>query len=165
MAKGDALLSVDVLFQGFDELKRAFLGMPEVLQKKIMRGPLRVGEKLIQQEAMRRAPVDTGLMRDSMIVRALKRSRVRYGYKLMYRTLPTVPSDVHGVGLAKVTKAGKRHFYPAVIEYGATKGNHPPMPFLRPAFDAKKDEVVALVGGAVREVIAEFIKQAAVPGP
>jgi hypothetical protein len=60
-------------------------------------------------------------------------------------------------GFIKVSKSGKRYWYPAAVEFG--HGTVPPHPFLRPAYDIKgpeaKDTTMhELLEGTLREAKA-----------
>ena len=83
---------------------------------------MRKGLKIVASEVKMTAPVDTGLTRSAVEVRAVRqkrRDRVSLEVRISGKTQ----------GLIVHPKSGKPVFYPAVVEY---KHN----PFMRRAFDA-----------------------------
>lgn len=148
---------IHVQLEGFEELSRTFNSLARGVQGKIIRPALREGAKIVRDEAARRVPVDTGRLRKSLKVRALKRSRKFVGFQITTGT-----QDELGI---KTPKSGKRNYYPFVIEYGGVVGGTarkvrigrrtrvvkdggrriPARPFLRPAVDANRDRVMLLL--------------------
>ena len=63
--------------------------------------------------------------------------------------------------LIKTTKTGRAYFYPAVVEYGSARRNVPPRPFMRPAWEARKHLVYALVKRLIRLGIEEEARRGA----
>lgn len=116
------------------------------LQKKVVKEALKAGAKVFLKEMKDKAPVDTGLMRRALSVRVkthMKRGDV--GYQVMFRK-----KDVEK--LASTSKAGDRYFYPAAVEYGTSRAD--PHPFMRPAFDSKKEQAIATIRDVLRGAIA-----------
>jgi HK97 gp10 family phage protein len=114
-----------VFITGIKRIDKKLKLLPQAVQKKIIRPAIREGLKLVKAEAAMRAAVDTGRMKKALKIVAYKKRKVgRIGMNLQIST--SVP------GLVKHSKSGKRAFYPAVEEYGAR--DHPPDPFMRPAF-------------------------------
>lgn len=117
---------------------------------KVIRKALRLGAKDMLAATKRLAPVDTGLLKKSLTVRALKRKRGRIGFRIGYKNVEQI---------ATVTKEGTRHFYPAVVEYGSSKQT--PHPFMRPAFDQNKEASKKIISAEVRTGITEAAKRLA----
>ena len=110
---------------GLESLGKALRELPKKVEGKILRTAMRNGTKLVAAATKAAAPVDTGLLQRSFAVRALKRKKGRVGNRITIKNVDKIVT---------VSKEGKRHFYPAVIEYG-TK-NRPARPFMRPAFES-----------------------------
>lgn len=117
---------------GDNDLDAIFKNLEPKVQKKVLRPALRAAAKIIQTEAKARAPVKSGALRDSIKVRAGARTR-----KGIVRV---------NVEMGEGNFKGET-FYGAFLEYGAPghklfgrPNPLPPQPFMRPAFDRKKDE-------------------------
>jgi HK97 gp10 family phage protein len=92
--------------------------LPEEVQVKILEAAIEEAAKLLESEAKRRAPYRTGKLRDSIEARKVKPRR---GEAIRYAISPHVK-------------------YAAPVEYGTSR--MPPNPYMRPAHDTKKDQVV-----------------------
>jgi HK97 gp10 family phage protein len=135
-----------IKLEGVAELHALLKGMDAKLAKKIYRTALREGAKEIQAEAVRNAPVDTGLTRDAIKVKARKRSRKNKG---SVGVLVTVgEGDYKG-----------ETFYASFVEFGHFQGSRklgdertfvPPDPFMRRAFDSEKENAAQMVVAALQ---------------
>ena len=93
-------------------------------------GYLQEGGQIIAEEMTRTAPIgETGNLQ-----KAIKVGRVRTSKRGR-----TITVGIHRRDIDLTDKGG--HYYPAYVEYGHG-GPHPadPHPFIRPAFDLKKDD-------------------------
>lgn len=131
-------LRANIEVSGAQDLAKLLRALPAKVAKKILRKALREGAKLIQQEAVARAPVRTGTLRKNIKVRAATRlKRGNIGVQVLAGK---------GDYLGDV-------FYASFIEFGHRRGKRkggkvtrledkreevPPKPFMRPAFDAAK---------------------------
>lgn len=133
--------------------------LPRGVAKKIETKGMRAATKMMADETKKRAPVDTGLLRSSFAVRALKRKVGRIGFRVTINTKAkggrgkAAKAKREGGGFYSTSKAGKKSFYPAVLEYGSTKQTA--RPFMRPAFDAKKDAAVKQIVDSIKEGVRE----------
>lgn len=110
----------------------------------------KVAAELMWKQTRRAAPVDMGLLLSSLTVLPLRRKKGRVGFRIGYTNVQQI--------VEKSSWQGKRGFYPAFVEYG-TK-NHPPHPFMRPAFDANKESAKAAIIEELRKgIIKEAQKQ------
>lgn len=121
--------------------------LPNAVQKRVLRPALRKGARLIQKAAQGGAPVDTGLMRRSLTVKAMKTKKNRIGSMVMYRNVDL---------LLRFSKAGKRYFYPAAVEYGHS--GHDGTHFIREAFDSKQASAESMI---LREIATGIEREAA----
>jgi HK97 gp10 family phage protein len=121
-----------------------------------------------------RPGVDAGLRRALQPVAAAARSMARGSLSKSVKIAPTIEKSQRAKSLVKPGK-GRRVMYVGLtaphahlVEFGTgpryqkTKGNKyvgimPPNPFLRPAWDAHKDKVLATLAEAVREEIAKAL--------
>lgn len=112
-----------------------------------LRSGIRAGATVILKRAKALAPVDTGRLRKSLKVKAIKRSR-RFPGRVGY-VIGTSSSDRLFVG---------DQFYAGMIEYGTSK--MAPNSFLRPAFDFSKEAAIKAVRERVsREVIKRMARK------
>lgn len=118
------------IITGVAEIDRKLKGLVPKLQKKALRQSIRAGLKIVQREVKAQAPVDTGLMKSKVKVRATKSKR-----KNNIGAEVRIGSDE---GLVKTSKGGKRAFYPAVVEFGSARV--PANPFMRRAYESKGEE-------------------------
>lgn len=143
---------------GGRELAQFLQQLPVKLEKNIMRGALRAGAKVIAQEAKLNAPVQDGDLKASIRVSTnAKRGRVE----------------------AKAKAGGKKAWYAAIVEFGASphiiKGkngkllkftardgkrieiaqvSHPGFkakPYMRPALDSKARESIVATGNYIKQ--------------
>lgn len=138
---------------GDKELDRKFQELPAKVEKKVLREALRPAAKIILAQAKSNAPVLTGNTKESLKVRAAKRSRRTKNY----------------VGIQVVT--GKdffqgQTFYAAFEEFGHRIGprrlgdarkQFPGVHFIEHAYEQKADEAKALA----LKLIAEGIEREA----
>jgi HK97 gp10 family phage protein len=125
--------------KGGKELDRTLNKMDRRLASKALKGGMKAAMEPVKDEAKRRVPVDTGLLRRSIriatyggkgYVGAVVRSGTRKQLK--------IPQDA-------------KHYYPAYIEYGSQ--GKLARPFLRSAFAAKKNMVLNRVADDIRKAI------------
>ena len=114
-----------IIVTGVADIDRKLRRLPGVLGRKVLVRSMRNGMKIVKSEAETQVPVDSGLTKENIKLRALKRKRTRIGLEVRVGTAP---------GLVKTSAAGKRTFYPAVVEYGA-KGRQA-NPFMRRSYVA-----------------------------
>lgn len=128
---------LDVRLEGADELKRALLELPRVVARKVVRQAAREAGRPIEAQAKREAPDDTGTLKRSIKLRAIKRTR-----KLIGVTIRTGTPTELGNPVAR---------YAGAQEYGAPLRNMPAQPYLRPALfenDTKALGILSRVIGA-----------------
>lgn len=130
-------MQVVLNIEGAKELEKKLLSFEPKLGKKIIRQALRSGAKLILAEAKANVPVDTGALRDSLKVRAMRKRKHRYG--VMVQT-----SEGWFKG---------EQFYGAFVEFGTDK--MAAQPFVRPAFDSEKEAAEKTIVDGIRQGIEQ----------
>lgn len=127
---------------GLKELVAAIKGLPTELGGKALQGAVAAAAGKVRDDVKRRAPVDTGKLREAV-------------YMVRDKQLTTPFRAVYHVGVragrkwrSKTLKSGKRTtdrdaFYWRWVEFG-TK-DQPKRPFLRPGFEAQKDAAVEVI--------------------
>ncbi len=124
-------MSLKIKIEGLDELDKAIRKLPQNIQKRVLKGALRAGGRVIVKDAKQRVPVDSGTLKKSIVVVT---GRSKEG-ALMFVT----------------TKSSA--FYSHLIEFGTSKMR--PQPFLRPAFDNTQEEVIQAIGDKLADGIVK----------
>ena len=141
--------------EGFAELAKRMRELPDLLARKSLRGAVNAGASVIKKEAQLRAPKLTGALAKNF-------------YQKQIREASTVLSQTFYVGVRsglaryaknkankKAGRAGKVYkdsgatFYWKFVEFGTSK--MPARPFLRPAFESRKNEAVDAIGNKIRD--------------
>lgn len=104
------------------ELKKALLDLDKKVGKKVIQSAVKRGLTPMKQAAIAKVPVDTGLLKRSIKVRTIAKSRTHFG---------------QSVSISDTSFRGEA-FYGYFQEYGTSK--MPAKGFLRKAFDETKDE-------------------------
>lgn len=119
-----------IVIKNLDEVVNLLKSLDPKVAKPAMRKAMRKGCKVFQKQAQSLCPVRTGALRDSLVVRAGKRSRRFFSVNV------TTGND-------KDRQFSGETFYGAFVEMGTSK--RPATPFLRPAFDEKQAQVQDIV--------------------
>ncbi len=124
-------MKTTVKVEGLRELEAALAELGEVPRRRVGRDALRAGGEITARAARALAPVDEGNLRESIDVSGV-----------------LAPSQR---GAQKKVAADQEQFvgpgqHPQAItqEFGTV--NHPPQPFMRPAWDSTKDQVLKTIG-------------------
>lgn len=123
-----------IKIDGLKELGQAMRGLTEDVNKRIARAATGAAAQVIRKQAIQNAPVDTGNLKRNIIAKRLPPAET----SLTSEHIVTVRQG-------KVTKKQKEKglkdaFYGRFVEFGTVKA--PAQPYLRPAFDSKKEEAV-----------------------
>lgn len=130
-----------IRIEGLRELEIRLKQLPQRVAAKALYSALMAGAEVIRKDAVNRAPEDTGKLKRNIVKRREK-------------TLPGLSANV----VVGVRKKGKRNnpqnaFYWRFFEFGTSR--RPARPFLRPAFEAQKEEAVARIAGKLRQRIEQ----------
>lgn len=127
MARAFSPTATHVRLVGAEPLDRLLEGLPKKVANKILRDALRKAGKIVQQEIKARAPVDEGEIKRSVTVRKGKRKR-KGGQSVVIFPDPTKYKD---------------DFHAVYQEFGTSEQEG--QPFIRPAFEATKDQALTIV--------------------
>ncbi|MBD3838834.1 MAG: HK97 gp10 family phage protein [Epsilonproteobacteria bacterium] len=107
----------------FLSIKMALSSLSDRIQKNVMMGATRASARVVQKEAKRIVRVKTGNLKLSVLI---QKEKIRQD----------------GVVRYTVRTGRKKHdgYYGRFLEFGTV--NMAPKPFLRPAYEAKKDELI-----------------------
>ncbi len=131
---------VEIRIDGLADLQRQLDELPARLERNVLRGALRAGARVIQDEAKRHVPVKSGALRDSIrvsmrvrggLVQAFIRAGGRGKGEPFYAHLVEFGTSAH----EERPKGAKSLFFAGVF---SSVINHPgaqEKPFMRPAFD------------------------------
>lgn len=131
----------EIKLEGAKELEKQFKSLEPKIAKKLVRQSLRKAAKPILAAARTKCPVDTGELKKSIKIRAMKRRKNSFGV-LIGTALKWFVGDA---------------FYGAFVEFGTSKMSA--RPFMRPAFDEKKGEAEQILVQEIREGLSEAVKR------
>lgn len=147
--------------EGLDKLAAALRELPQRLGRNVLRGAVAAGATVIRNEARLHAPVYTGDVAQGhpppgTLKRAIFQVRVRE--KSDDKRQVFIVSVKQGKKYRVQGKRGDKSqdaYYWRWVEMGTV--NMPARPFLRPAFDAKKEEAVAAIAGYLANRIPQEV--------
>lgn len=141
-------MSQQITISGDKELIRSLRALPKLVARRCLRQAMRPAMKIVQSDAKNNAPVDTGLTKKAIKVRAIKRSSKFIGID---------------VTLGEGDYKGKS-FYGAFVEYGTNERFHKsgksigkikPHEFMKDAFLDVGDRAKADAISRLRTLIQE----------
>lgn len=124
---------------GFKELAAALKELGPRVARKHLRGAVSRGAMVVRNEARTLAPKDTGEMARDILT---KRERSAGDHMASYSVF--VRSGKKSRLAGKKRDVARDSFYWRFVEFGTVK--MAARPFLRPAFEAKKEEAVDAIG-------------------
>lgn len=136
---------VKVEIAGLDELNRRLKALGPFIRSRVLGGAVNAGAQIIKKTAIENAAMDTGRLKNSIFVKRL--------------TAKDFPNAQYIVGVRsgkKLKKSDKDAFYWKFVEFG-TK-NIAAHPFLRPAFESRKEEAAEAIKTRLRAGIEKAEK-------
>lgn len=139
-------------FTGFKELADAMRELPERVAKNALRSAVNAGASVIKAEARAKAPVDSGKLKKALYQKQIREQSGPY-------------RQVFFVGVRsgpKRKKDGTKDYsldawYWRFIEFGTVK--MAAKPFLRPAFEARKEQAVQAIADKLDERIQKTAQE------
>lgn len=129
-------MGIAIRISGIDTLQRRLGALGKAVDRPALQTAMVAGAKIIEADAKRRAPVETGTLRRS-ITTVTTGDGVAVGSNLVYaRRIELGFSGTDSLGRAF---------------------DQPPQPYLRPAFDANRDRMIEAIGAAVAVMIAKAV--------
>lgn len=143
--------------RGFDELARLLDGLPDKLERNVVRGALRAGLSEFRDEAQRHVPVASGALRDSIRVsvrlrRGVPTGTLRAGGRgkgktsVWYAHLVEFGTRAHEIK----PKARKSLFVAGLMREVVQHPGAQARPFMRPAWDAAHVRAVQAYAAYIR---------------
>lgn len=139
-----------VQLTGFKELHDALLKLPDRVAKNALRAAVNAGASTIKKQVLANAPTDTGLLKKNIYQKQIREASGQYRQ--------TFAVGVRQ-GRARNKDGSKKElpFYWRFMEFGTSK--MPARPFIRPAFEAKKEEAVEAIGKKLDERIQKYASE------
>ena len=155
---------ISVKIEGLKELQEAMNQLPLEIQKRPLRSAVSAGAKVIMDEAIRGAPQgETGNLRKA-IYRYRSRSQSRTGQETFLVGVRKGKKEyVDSARNRRFGRVGKKYtvegeaFYWRFVEFGTSK--MPARPFLRPAFESKKNQAVETIRNRLAIAIEQTAKK------
>jgi len=146
----------------FKAVQDALKKLPAHLQQKVVVGATRASAAVIAKEAKENVPVRTGLLKKSISVRMVPKSKTPKGHVHFYvvpLTKVRFTANVTVNGQSGKLKATRTAYYAHMVEFGTSK--MAAQPFLRPAFENSADKSVkAFQAYALKRTDKEIAKLA-----
>ena len=136
---------------GLADLEKRLQDFPDKLARNVLRKAMASGAAVIRDEARRLAPKDTGEMARDIMIKRAKQTKGSNGFEYQVFVRTGKKSRLAG----KKRNVSRDSFYWRFQEFGTSK--MPAHPFMRPAFDAKKEAAVE----AIRDRLAAEIENEA----
>jgi HK97 gp10 family phage protein len=127
---------IDIRMFGDLKLQRAFGDLEKAMQRKLVRQSLRAGKKLQKPEAKKLVPVDRGVLRKSIKIRAGKKRKGKIGIVL------------------RAGGPGARHVN--LVELGTKK--MPARSFIVQSAKNKTNDIIKEVGKQLKQKIESFFR-------
>ena len=136
---------------GFAEIEGWLQALPGKIGENALRSAANAGATLIKDEVVLRAPRRSGRL-----------ARAVYQKHIDERSGETNQTYFVGVRQGTKTAEGKKDlandaFYWRFVEYGTSRS--PASPFIRPSFEARSQDAVAVMRDRLRERVAEAIAE------
>jgi HK97 gp10 family phage protein len=149
--------------EGLAELRAALRELPQRIARNVLRGAVSAGAAVIRKEAKARAPLYTGKVAEGHPPAGTLKRAI---YQKQINELSSLTNQVFFVGVRhgkKYQKQGKKGdksqdaYYWRWVEFGTSK--MAARPFMRPAFEAKKNEAVAAIKTYLTDRIAKEVAE------
>lgn len=155
-------IGVEFQVQGLAELRAKLTGLAPKLQNNLVRGALRAGAAVIAEEARNRAPMHTGQLKASIrvstrVINGRPVALVKAGdrYRVFAGKGRATKNPYRSIGASGCVNYHAA-FYAHFIEFGTSK--MAAKPFLRPAFEAKKEPAVEAFAEYLRQRLAQLVE-------
>ncbi|MEC5213315.1 HK97 gp10 family phage protein [Polaromonas sp. CG_9.5] len=150
---------------GFKELAAALRELPERVARNGLRAAVNAGAGVIKKEAIAKAPEDTGALKANFYQKQIREQSGPMQQTFYVGVRKGVAKYANNKANKQSGKAGKTYkddgttFYWRFMEFGTSK--MAPRPFLRPAFETKKEDAVNGIGAKLDERIQKYARELA----
>ncbi len=122
--------------RGLSELQKSLNTLPDRLRENALKNASAAGARVIRDEAKRLVAVESGGLRDDIVVARTFKQR---GRRIRLR------------GAVVLGIRGSSRFFAHLIEFGSSRQS--PQPFMRPALRAKAAEALKVIGAKLAKEI------------
>jgi len=143
---------VTVKIQGLEDIERKLYDLPTKLAKLMMRRALRPAAMVWRDEFAARAPDRTGFLKTQAAISIKLSAKEESGGALVGFTKKQNPAAALEHKAHSPSAANEAFWY----ELGTVK--QPARPFMRPAFELKKQQVLSVFVARAKEAFAEIFK-------
>lgn len=152
-----------VRVEGMSDIARNLKLLPEKLQAMHLKRAVASGAILVRNEARSRVPVDTGVLRKSVITKYANEqsSRQKKTYIVTVRRGKKY-QRVKAKRGGKTVEINMDAFYWRFVEFGTQK--MAPQPFMRPAFEQRKRDALEAVSAKLRIGVMDIAREFVVKG-
>lgn len=150
---------------GFKELAAAMRELPEKVARNGLRAAVNAGATVIKKEAIVKAPQDTGALKANLYQKQVREKSGPMQQTFYVGVRRGVAKYANTAANRRSGKAGKAYkndgstWYWRLVEFGTSK--MAAQPFLRPAYEIKKEEAVKAIGAKLDERIQKHAKELA----
>jgi HK97 gp10 family phage protein len=144
-------LAFDISMLGDVKLERMLAKLHPTVQRKIGRKASRRAFTPIKKAIVANTPVLTGALKEGIKLRALKRSTLVFGHKVLTPERADLGLSDRGPGDENSS------YYPFAVEYG--HGNVPAVRFMRDAYDKNENRALSLFRANLFRGIEEAAKK------
>lgn len=146
---------------GLKELRAALIELPKGIAKNVLRGAVSAGAAVVRVEAKLRAPQYTGKVQAGHPPPGTLKKAI-YQKQIRERSNDKVQTFFVGVRQGKHARQSKKGlldaYYGRFVEFGTSKA--PARPFMRPAFENKKESAVQTIAQYIARRIPEEVEKA-----
>lgn len=142
--------SVSVRIDGLQQLQRRMRYLSDQVQNKISKAAVGAAANLVKKEAIKNiqqnATIDTGSLLGAVIVKRIPPAKTRLAAEYIV--------TVRGRGKKKPSTKSKTQYAPHAfyLEFGTVRMSRK-YPFLKPAFDDKKNQAVEVIAAKLKRAL------------
>lgn len=150
---------------GFKELAAALRELPARVARNGLRAAVNAGATVIKNQAIANAPKDTGALKANLYQKQIREKSGAMVQTFYVGVRKGVAKYANTAANRRAGKAGKAYkndgttYYWRFVEFGTSKMSK--RPFLRPAFEMKKEDAVRAIGAKLDERIQKHAKDLA----
>lgn len=138
-------MDVDFKINGLKELNRELKALPEDMRNKALNGAVGAATRVLRDEAIQNAPVDSGNLKSAIFSGIAPKSKRFSKWVSMYRVGIRKRGKITPLSQGGKKRSNLAYYAKFIEEGGFFRGGRvprPAQPFMRPAFDSKKEEAV-----------------------
>ena len=152
------MAAISIQVTGMPELQRILSELPDKIQMKFVKHGMKAAGKILLDGVKRRVPVRSAALKESIVLRAMRPKKRRFGFKVetptreeLAKFQPT-PEEMKNVMV-------NEGYYPMVLEYGSARMKA--KPYLRPAMDELTPEMIQIFTEDLQASVAGIMSKGA----